>query len=152
MKLKIEMYKSHNLATKIKEVAKERGIVIKIMLEEIGLGNNTMSALYHGKSIAFDSLARIADYLNCSVDCLLERTAFSETILNEKEKRLISAYRDQPNIQLAVDRLLGIDTTLHIKNNEVRVAAAGGDKANVPAGDPAQIGDVLQEIEEDLQN
>jgi DNA-binding Xre family transcriptional regulator len=68
------MYESHNLATAIKTVATSKDIVIKTMLKELNLGSNTMSALYHGKSIAFDSLARIADYLDCSVDYLLGRT------------------------------------------------------------------------------
>ena len=70
----VEMYNSHNLAIKIKSVAKERKKVIKNMLETCELGSNTMSALYHGKAIAFDSLAKIADYLDCSVDYLLGRT------------------------------------------------------------------------------
>ena len=68
------MYTSHNLAIKIKETAKIKNIVIKQMLIDCELGSNTMSALYHGKSIAFDSLAKIADYLDCSVDYLLGRT------------------------------------------------------------------------------
>ena len=68
------MYDSHNLAIMIKARAKEKGIAIKDMLSELSLGSNTMSALYHGKSIAFDSLAKIADYLDCSVDYLLGRT------------------------------------------------------------------------------
>lgn len=68
------MYTSHNLAIMIKSVAKSKNIVIKNMLIECELGNNTMSALYHDKSIAFDSLAKIADYLDCSVDYLLGRT------------------------------------------------------------------------------
>ena len=55
------MYTSHNLAIKIKETAKIKNIVIKQMLIDCELGSNTMSALYHGKSIAFDSLAKIAD-------------------------------------------------------------------------------------------
>ena len=68
------MYDSHNIATTIKTIAKEKNIVIKQMLSDCGLGSNTMSAMYHGKSIASDSLARIADYLDCSVDFLLGRT------------------------------------------------------------------------------
>lgn len=67
------MYDSHNLAIKIKSVAKEKNKIIKDMLVVCELGSNTMSALYHGKSIAFDSLAKIADYLDVSVDYLLGR-------------------------------------------------------------------------------
>lgn len=68
------MYSSHNLAIMIKQVAKAKDKVIKDMLDACGLGSNTMSALYHGKSMAFDSLAKIADYLGCSVDYLIGRT------------------------------------------------------------------------------
>lgn len=67
------MYTLQDLAIRIKAIAKERNTVIKDMLAELSLGSNTMSALYHGKSIAFDSLAKIADYLDCSVDYLLGR-------------------------------------------------------------------------------
>lgn len=68
------MYNSHDLAIKIKTVAKIRNKVIKEMLVACELGSNTMSGLYHGKAIAFDSLGMIADYLDCSVDYLLGRT------------------------------------------------------------------------------
>lgn len=68
------MYTSHNLATMIKQTAKAKNVIIKQMLVDCELGSNTMSAMYHGKSIAFDSLAKIADYLDCSVDYLLGRT------------------------------------------------------------------------------
>lgn len=68
------MYNSHDLAIRIKFVAKERKKVIKDMLDICELGSNTMSGMYHGKAIAFDSLAKIADYLDCSVDYLLGRT------------------------------------------------------------------------------
>ena len=74
-KMNIEnLYTSHNLAIMIKSQAKVRKVSIKDMLVACNLGSNTMSALYHGKSIAFDSLAKIADYLGCSVDYLLGRT------------------------------------------------------------------------------
>lgn len=69
-----KQYTSHNLAISIKTQAKSKNISLKTMLEDLQLGSNTMSALYHGKSVAFDSLARIADYLDCSVDYLLGRT------------------------------------------------------------------------------
>lgn len=68
------MYNSHDLAISIKSIAKEKNITIKDMLTSCELGSNTMSSLYHGKSIAFDSVAKIADYLDVSVDYLLGRT------------------------------------------------------------------------------
>ena len=47
---------------------------MKSILESCDLGSNTFSHMLHGKVIASDSLARIADSLNCSVDYLLGRT------------------------------------------------------------------------------
>lgn len=71
------MYKSHDLAIMIKTVAKEKNIVIKDMLIACDFGANTMLSLYHDKSIAFDSIAKIADYLDVSVDYLLDRKCTS---------------------------------------------------------------------------
>lgn len=68
------MYSAQELAVAIKKRAKETNKIIKDMLVSCSLNNNTMSGLYHGKAIAFDSLAKIADYLGCSVDYLLGRT------------------------------------------------------------------------------
>lgn len=68
------LYNSLNVAETIKIRAKAQNIVIKDMLSELELGSNTMSNMRHGRAIASDSLARIADYLDCSVDYLLGRT------------------------------------------------------------------------------
>lgn len=68
------MYNPPDIAMRIKSTAKERGVLLKTMLEEVGLGSNTMSHMRHGKMPAADTLARIADFLGCSVDYLLGRT------------------------------------------------------------------------------
>ena len=68
------MYESYQIAEKIKAIAKSRNIVIKIMLEECGLSKNTLSSMASGGSTPkSENLAKIADYLNCSVDYLLGR-------------------------------------------------------------------------------
>ena len=69
-----ELYISPNMANRIKEYAKLKDVSLKTMLEELQLGSNTFSHMKHGRMIAADSLARIADYLDCSVDYLLNRT------------------------------------------------------------------------------
>lgn len=68
------LYDSLNIAERIKVRSRYQNIAIKDMLAELGLGSNTMSHMRHGRAIASDSLARIADYLDCSVDYLLGRT------------------------------------------------------------------------------
>lgn len=71
---RFDLYNSLNLAERIKDTAKLRNIVLKEMLSELELGSNTMSNMRHGRMLAADSLARIADYLDVSVDYLLGRT------------------------------------------------------------------------------
>ena len=59
---------------RIKTQAKKRSVLIKDMLSECDLNVNTISELSRGKQVSFVSLAKIADYLDCSVDYLLGRT------------------------------------------------------------------------------
>ncbi len=68
------MYNSLHIAEMIKTRSKIRGVIIKDMLVELELGSNTISHLRHGRAISSDSLARIADYLDCSIDYLMGRT------------------------------------------------------------------------------
>lgn len=67
------MYVSNNVAERIKSLAKSKNISVKALLENVGLGFNTMSNMKNSMPKA-DNLARIADYLDCSVDYLLGRT------------------------------------------------------------------------------
>ena len=70
----INLYKSLDIAENVKRRAKQQNIIIKEMLIDLKLGSNTMSNMRHDRMIAANSLARIADYLDCSVDYLLGRT------------------------------------------------------------------------------
>lgn len=67
------MYNSNDIAKRIKQVAKIRHIKTTDMFESIGLGKNTLTNFKTSMPKA-DNLAKIADYLNCSVDYLLGRT------------------------------------------------------------------------------
>ena len=67
------MYNSQDVSETIKNVSKSKNITIKKLLEDVGLGFNTMSNMKTSMPKA-DNLARIADYLDCSVDYLLGRT------------------------------------------------------------------------------
>lgn len=66
------MYNSSEIAIRIKEVARQGNIPVKKMLAEIGLGPSTMNNFKTSMPKA-DTLAKIADYLDCSVDYLLGR-------------------------------------------------------------------------------
>lgn len=67
------MYQSADVAARIKSVAKSKGITVKKLLEDVGMGFNAMSNMRTSMPKA-DNLAKIADYLDCSVDYLLGRT------------------------------------------------------------------------------
>lgn len=68
------MYESTIVAETIKKSAKSNSVQLKDMLIELELNKNTLSNMYKGSMLKADSLARIADYLDCSVDYLLGRT------------------------------------------------------------------------------
>ena len=68
------MYKSTNVAKIIKKTAKAKNIQLKDMFIELELNKDTLSNMYRGSMLKGDSLARIADYLDVSVDYLLGRT------------------------------------------------------------------------------
>lgn len=68
------MYNSKTLSTRIKELAKKRGVLIRDMLTSCELSINAISQISDKKGLSSFALARIADYLDCSVDYLLGRT------------------------------------------------------------------------------
>ena len=67
------MYNSQNVAERIKNVAKSKKIPVKAMLKEIGLSEQTLQNMKTSMPKA-DNLAKIADFLDCSVDYLLGRS------------------------------------------------------------------------------
>ncbi len=73
------MYNAQEAAGRIKTKAKEKNVLIKDMLEECELSKNAISSmLSRGSWLQANNLAKIADYLECSVDYLLGRTDAQE--------------------------------------------------------------------------
>ena len=69
------MYNSNDIADKINCILKVQNKSQKIMLEDCGLNKNAISTMLSRNSMPkADNLAKIADYLNVSVDYLLGRT------------------------------------------------------------------------------
>lgn len=68
------MYVNQEMANRIRSRAKTQKIAMKTMLTDLDLGINLVSHLANGQNITAINLARIADYLDCSVDYLLGRT------------------------------------------------------------------------------
>ena len=68
------MYNAQITKNNIKSLCKSKGISMETLLSECNLGINAIRQINDIKGMASFSLARIADYLNCSVDYLLGRT------------------------------------------------------------------------------
>ena len=68
------MHNSQDISKRIKERAQQQGIALGQMLSSCELGINTISKMAKGTDILTQNFARIADYLDCSVDYLLGRT------------------------------------------------------------------------------
>lgn len=118
------MYNSRSVADAIKREAKNNNISVKQVLEQAGLGANTMSNFKTSMPKA-DNLAKIADILDCSVDYLLGRTetpVSSQSILSEKEEEIIKIFRSlNPDGQeIVLNTILGIaESGRYKKHSEV---------------------------------
>ena len=68
------MYIAQTTKDRIKKLCKENKISMENMLFNCSLGVNAIRQINDTKGMASFSLAKIADYLDCSVDYLLGRT------------------------------------------------------------------------------
>lgn len=73
------MYDVNKTAHLIKLLAKQKQISTGIMLAELGISKNALSSMTsRGSWINVETLARISDYLDCSIDYLMGRTDVPE--------------------------------------------------------------------------
>lgn len=77
------MYSAQLLRENIKDYAKKKNISVGKMLEECRLGINAISQISDKRGISVFSIAKIADYMDCSVDYLLGRTNVDEINKNQ---------------------------------------------------------------------
>lgn len=69
-------YDNAIIAEKIKKECMRQNITAKTMLQELSIGKDTVQQMYkYDKTPNYKTLARICDYLNISIDTLLDRPA-----------------------------------------------------------------------------
>lgn len=68
------MYNAQTTKERIKNLCKTNNVNMEKLLSECSLGVNAIRQINDTKGMASFSLAKIADYLDCSVDYLLGRT------------------------------------------------------------------------------
>lgn len=97
---------------KIDALLKEQGKKQKDLTDFLGVSKNRYTDWKNGRIKSYIKyIPQIADFLNVSADYLLSSASTEEDhlLLSEHEKILIKAYRAEPDIQKAIDRLLKID-------------------------------------------
>jgi transcriptional regulator with XRE-family HTH domain len=93
------MYNSQEIAEKIKEAVNDNGTKLGDMFSELGISPNTLHNMKTSMPKT-DTLAKIADYLNVSVDYLLGRDLNTAYFFNkrlEKEKNVPGKAEDVMN-------------------------------------------------------
>lgn len=63
------------IAEKIKRECTRQNITVKTMLQELNINHAALTKMTHGGAPSYITLARICDYLNISIDALLDRPA-----------------------------------------------------------------------------
>lgn len=98
----------YEIGAKIKKYREEKNLSQKQLAEMIGISNNRLSNWEQGINRPdVDILASICTALEVSPSELLEIN-LPQDKLTQHEHRIINAYRARPDLQNAVDILLGL--------------------------------------------
>ncbi len=91
----------------LEQLMKERKWNKRTLARESGVPYTTIDGFYKKGSdnTKLSTLLKIASALDVSIDRLVGGEDFS---VSEKEKKIICAYRNNPEMQGAVDKLLGV--------------------------------------------
>lgn len=99
----------------LSEILSEQNRNPNELAECIGESSSTIYSIIRRDNTKVDIsvLARICEELNVDMerfytDYIKEKSQFNQLRLSEHEKQVILAYRQQPSMQEAVDRLLGV--------------------------------------------
>ena len=98
---------------------KELGFTNKSFSSHIGMPYTTLLSILNGSigGTAVDNAIKICDGLGITINDLQSASSAQKRIvLSEHEKQLISAYRSHPEMQPAVDTLLGIEQEVKKEN------------------------------------
>ena len=122
----------------IKTLRKQKKLTMKQLGSMIGVSDSTVSLYENDKRQPDnDTLCKLADALECTTDYLLGREIKKEIfasdnqhliILSFDEIELVSAYREKPDMQEVVKRVLDIKT--NTENIGYRLVAFGGDNVD----------------------
>ena len=102
----------------------EKGINVNELSKMINVSNQTLYSIIKrdNMKIDFEVLLKICKALNVSVEYFYSdytNTMQTQFLLDEQEKELVTAYRNKPEMQEAVNTLLGINKPAAITDDSV---------------------------------
>lgn len=139
----------------LQEILNEKNMNANELAKLIGVSNQTLYSIIkrNNMKIDFDILVKICASLDVGIERFYseyQNSNIENIILSNNEKKLVLAYREQPHLHEAVEKVLGIyndeeaeyikDRAAFIKKHALPYAAAGGDASN------------LDEAQEDFDN
>lgn len=100
-----------SISNRLREVMEYKGLNIKTFAELLDMPYRTLqNYLLNERDPSAEALIKVSDVLNVNLNWLMRgegdmfRSSMNESELNEKEKQLISHYREMPNdTQIAFD-------------------------------------------------
>lgn len=110
-----------SIGDNIRDCRKKSGLTLDALAKMIGTSKQTIQRYETGviSNIPSDKIEALSNALGVSPAYLMGWTITNkEIILTEREKQLISAYRNHPEMQSAIDTLLGINN-----KSEAEIAA-----------------------------
>lgn len=103
------IYLKYGIGARIRKYREDRGLSQLELAEKIGISNGRLSNWEQGINRPdADVIAMICTALNVSASELLD-VHLSADELNDKERKVILAYRAKPELQQAVNILLGVN-------------------------------------------
>lgn len=98
------MYDVNSTLQLIKNLAREKGIPTGHMLAELGVSKNTLSQMNTRNAYPnIETIAKIADYLDCSVDYLLGRQESTNIHINSHNQTSVKDSTVQINSDTTAD-------------------------------------------------
>lgn len=102
----INSYEPSIIAEKIKKECVRQNITAKTMLQELNINHAAITKMLNGGAPSYITIARICDYLNISIDTLLDRPAPTPTLAPPDLNAAISIVAAAAN--LSADYVRGV--------------------------------------------
>lgn len=98
------------MGERIRELRKEKGVTQEELGKLIGVQRSAIRKYESGmvENIPRSSIQKMADFFGVSPEYLLCFSENQSKTLSEKESRLLKAYNEHPEMQHAIDTLLGL--------------------------------------------